>query len=135
MSESAAIQLRRVQVGTTEFTLLGTAHVSRQSAEDVRRLVNEERFDAIAVELCPARHGNMLDPDRMADMDLFQVLRDGKAGMVAANLALGAYQQRLAEQFGIEPGAEMRAAVDEARKAGLPLWLIDRDIGVTLKRV
>ncbi len=135
MSESAAIHLRRVQVGTPEFTLLGTAHVSRQSAEDVRRLVNEERFDAIAVELCPARHGNMLDPDRMADMDLFQVLRDGKAGMVAANLALGAYQQRLAEQFGIEPGAEMRAAVDEARKAGLPLWLIDRDIGVTLKRV
>src|SRR5699024_1437944 len=62
-------------------------------------------------------------------------LRQGKAGMVAANLALGAYQQRLAEQFGIEPGAEMRAAIDACGAAGLPLLLVDRNIGITLKRV
>src|SRR5699024_7878642 len=59
----------------------------------------------------------------------------GKAGMVAANLVLGAYQQRLAEQFGIEPGAEMRAAIETSDAAGLPLLLVDRNIGVTLKRV
>lgn len=68
-------------------------------------------------------------------MDLLQALRQGKAGMIAASLALGAYQQRLAEQFGIEPGAEMRAAMEEAERASLPVLLIDRDIGLTLKRV
>jgi pheromone shutdown-related protein TraB len=68
-------------------------------------------------------------------MDLFQVLRQGKAPMVTASLALGAYQQRLAEQFGIEPGAEMRAAVESAKRAKLPVLLIDREIGVTLKRI
>ncbi|HEV7490876.1 MAG TPA: TraB/GumN family protein, partial [Rhodanobacteraceae bacterium] len=57
-----------------------------------------------------------------------------KAGLVAANLALSAFQRRLAEQFGIEPGAEMKAAIDGAEARALPVWLIDREVGVTLKR-
>jgi pheromone shutdown-related protein TraB len=68
-------------------------------------------------------------------MDLFKVFRQGKASMVAANLALGAYQQRLADQFDIEPGAEQRAAVHYARDNHRQVLLIDREIGVTLKRV
>ena len=67
-------------------------------------------------------------------MDLLQVMRQGKAAMVAANLAMGAYQQRLAEQYGIEPGAEMRTAMDGAQQHDLPLLLIDREIGTTLRR-
>src|SRR5690606_22876260 len=73
--------------------------------------------------------------DAYAKTDLMQVLRSGRAGVLAVNLALGAFQQRLADQFGIEPGAEMRAAVSGADELGLPLLLIDRDIGVTLRRL
>jgi len=51
-----------------------------------------------------------------------------------ANLALGAYQRRIAEQFGIEPGAELKAAADAAEAHDLPLQLIDRDLATTLKR-
>lgn len=126
---------RRVQLGNTTFHLLGTAHVSRQSAEDVRRELRSGRYDAVAIELCPSRYRALAEPGHMANMDLFQVLRQGKAGMVAANLALSAYQQRLAEQSGIQPGAEMLAAIEEADAAELPLLLIDREIGITLKRV
>lgn len=122
-----------VTVGETRFTLLGTAHVSRQSAEDVRRLLETGHYDAVAVELCPSRHQAMTRPESMEALDLFQVLRQGKASMVAASLALGAYQQRLAEQFGIQPGAEMLAAVQGAEAAGLPVLLIDREIGTTLR--
>ena len=68
-------------------------------------------------------------------MDLFQVLRAGKATMVIASLALSAFQQRLADEVGIEPGAEMRAAIHMARKKNIPVLLIDREIGVTLKRI
>ncbi len=118
-----------------QVTLLGTAHVSRASAEQVRALLAGGDYDAVAVELCHARHRALTRPDSLADLNLFQVLREGKAAMVMANLALGAFQQRLAEQFGIEPGADMRAAIDGARDHGLPLMLIDRDIGITLKRV
>ncbi len=124
-----------VRVGDVRFTLLGTAHVSRTSARTVARLVAHGGFDAVAIELDEGRFAALTDADRWAKMDLFRVFREGKAGMVAANLALGAFQQRLAGQLGIEPGAEMKAAIDAARTAGVPLLLVDRDIGVTLRRV
>lgn len=124
-----------VTCGETTFTLLGTAHVSRASAEEVRTEIESGAYDRVAIELCDARHQALTQRDAMEQMDLFQVLRQGKAGMVAANLALGAYQQRLAEQFDIEPGAEMRAAIEASDEASLPLLLVDRNIGVTLKRV
>lgn len=122
-------------VGATRVTLLGTAHVSRASADQVRRLLEMEPFDAVAVELCPSRYQALLDPDALARMDLFAVIRQGRAAMVVASLALGAYQQRLADQFGIEPGAEQRMAIAQARERHLPVVLVDREIGVTLKRV
>ncbi|MDQ3397185.1 MAG: TraB/GumN family protein, partial [Deinococcota bacterium] len=127
--------VRVVQRGETRYTILGTAHVSRASADEVERLVQSGSFDAVAVELCASRHAAISQPDRWAKMDLFGVLREGKAGMVAASLALGAFQQRLADQMGIEPGEEMRRAIRAAQALNLPLLLIDRDIGVTLKRV
>ncbi len=117
-----------------EYTLLGTAHVSRASVDAVRAAIETGSYDAIAVELCESRYRAMHDPEAWRNLDLWRVIRDGKAGMVAANLALSAYQRRLAEQFGIEPGAELKAAADMAAQRGLPLWLIDREISITLKR-
>lgn len=127
--------LMTIHAHGTAFTLLGTAHVSRSSAEVVSALTRSGHFDAVAIELDVGRHAALTDADRWAKMDLFRVFREGKAGMVAANLALGAFQQRLADQLGIEPGAEMKAAIEGAMDAGLPLQLVDRDIGVTLRRV
>lgn len=116
------------------YTLLGTAHVSHASVEAVRAAIDSGRFDAVAVELCDSRHQALVAPERLQQLDLFQVLRDGKAGMVAAQLLLSSYQSRLAEQLGIEPGAELKAAVNEAGARSLPVWLIDREIGVTVGR-
>ncbi|ADI15042.1 TraB/GumN family protein [Truepera radiovictrix] len=127
--------LRDVTLKGVDFTLLGTAHVSRTSADEVERLIQTGDFDAVAVELDAGRFGAISDPDRWAKTDLFEVFREGKAAMMAASLALGAFQQRLAEQSGVEPGEEMRRAVRLARARGLPLLLIDRDLGVTLRRV
>lgn len=124
-----------VQVEAARVTLLGTAHVSRASAETVRRLIEGGEYDAVAVELCRARFGALVDPKALSQMDLFSVIRQGRAYMVTANLALSAYQQRLADQLGIEPGAEQRTAVRLAQERGLPILLIDREIGVTLKRI
>jgi pheromone shutdown-related protein TraB len=117
------------------FTLLGTAHVSKTSAQTVADLAASGHFDAVAIELDAGRHAALTDENRWEKMDLFRVFREGKAGMVAANLALGAFQQRLADQLGIEPGAEMKAAIAAAEHAGLVLLLVDRDIGITLRRV
>lgn len=122
-------------VGSTQVRLLGTAHVSRASAEAVAAEIESLRYDEVAVELCSNRHHGMTEPDALGRMDLFEVIRAGKAPMVTAMLAMGAFQQRIAEQFGIDPGAEMRAAIDGAFRHGLILHLIDRDIGTTLRRI
>lgn len=116
------------------YTLLGTAHVSRASVAAVEHLVDSGRFDAIAVELDAARLQALTQPEAFRELDLLKVIKDGKVGQVAANLALSAYQRRLAEQLGVEPGAELKAASEGASRSGKPLWLIDRAVGMTLRR-
>jgi len=134
-SESPQQPLQEVTLGNTHITLLGTAHVSRTSADTVEEMLNTGTYDAVAIELCPSRYNALIDPDSLARMDLFQVLKEGKVPMVSASLALGAFQQRMADQFGIRPGEEMRRAIDMGRQHDLPVLLIDREVGITLKRI
>ena len=126
--------IERVQRDGVEYVVLGTAHVSRSSVDAVEALLAHEHFDAVAIELCDSRAQSMRDPEAFKQMDLFKVIRQGKAGMVAASLVLSTFQKRLADQSGIQPGAEMKAAMDGAEQRGLPVWLIDREVGTTLKR-
>jgi len=126
--------IREITRDGVHYVLLGTAHVSRASVEAVKQMSDSGDFDAIAVELCPARHLALTKEQQWKEMDLYRIIREKKAGLVMANLALGAYQRRIAEQFGIEPGAELKAAAEAAVKHELPLQLIDRDLATTLKR-
>ena len=116
------------------YTLLGTAHVSKASVDAVRAAIASGAYDEIAVELDPQRLQGLTDPDALAKLDLVKVLREGKTAVFAANLALAGYQRRLAEKLGIEPGAELKVAAMEAQALGLPLHLIDRDVGLTFRR-
>ena len=116
------------------YTLLGTAHVSQASVLAVREAIASGGFDAVSVELDEQRLRSLTDPDALASLDIVKVLREGKTTLFAANLALASYQRRLAEQLGVEPGAELQAAARDARANGLPLHLIDRDVGLTFKR-
>lgn len=123
-----------VERGGVRYTLLGTAHVSKASIEAVEAAIASGAFDTVAIELDTNRHRALTEPDSLYKLDLFQILREGKTGLVAANLALAAYQRRLAEQLGVEPGAELKAAAISARERGLTVALIDRDVGTTLRR-
>lgn len=117
------------------YTLLGTAHVSKASIDAVNAAIDSGRFDAVAVELDEQRHKALTNPDALAQLDLVKVIREKKVAPFAANLALAAYQRRLAEQLGIEPGAELKAAATEAVARGLSMQLIDRDVGITFRRI
>jgi pheromone shutdown-related protein TraB len=137
MSQEKPLQdqpIRRVSRDGVDYTLLGTAHVSRASAEAVKEMTLSGEFDTVAVELCLARYDALTAERKWTDLDLYKIIREGKAGLVMANLALSAYQRRIAEQFGIEPGAEMRAAVVAAKERDMPLQLVDRDLATTLRR-
>ncbi len=125
---------RIVERDGVRYTLLGTAHVSLASVAAVQRAIGSGRYDAVAVELDAQRLQALSDPDALARLDLVQVIRKGRVALFAANLALAAYQRRLAKQLGIEPGAELKEAVNLARAQGLPVYLIDREVGLTFKR-
>jgi pheromone shutdown-related protein TraB len=117
-----------------EIFLVGTAHVSQRSVEDVGRVVDELRPDTVCVELDAARHQALVDPSRWRNLDIFEVIRQRRIAFVLTSLALSSYQRRLGEKLGVRPGAEMLAAVEHAEKVGARLVLADRDIQATLKR-
>lgn len=114
--------------------LLGTAHVSQKSADVVRSLIETDQFDTIAIELDEIRYQAITDENRYKNMDLISIIKNKQTGLIATNLAMSAYQNRLAEQLGVEPGAEMRQAIHSAKERNLALWKIDRSVGITMKR-
>ena len=116
------------------YTLLGTAHVSKTSVDTVRAAIATGAYDTVAVELDAGRLHALTNPDQLAKLDLVKVIKEGKTHLFAANLALAAYQRRLAEQLGVEPGAELKAAAQDAEANKLSLHLIDREVGLTFKR-
>ena len=127
--------IENVTINGCDITLLGTAHVSKTSEEAVKSLITSNDYDAVAVELCPSRYNALIDPSSLAQLDLFNVIKTGKASMVTASLALGAFQQKMADEMGIEPGTEMKMAAELAKQSQTPVLLIDREVGITLKRV
>lgn len=133
-SDFAGQPVIEVQAGGISYTLLGTAHVSQKSLDAVKAAIDTGDYDTIAVELDVNRHRQLTEPETLYQLDIFQIIKQDKIGLVAANLSLAAYQRRLAAQLGIEPGAELKAAATEAVARGLRLELIDRDAGVTMKR-
>lgn len=118
-----------------EITLIGTAHVSRQSAELVEETIEAGTPDTVCVELCNTRLASIRDADRWRNMDIVKVIKQKKALVLFMNLVLAAFQKKIADRFGIKPGQEMINALASAEKVGAQIIPSDRDIQVTLNRV
>ncbi|REJ74298.1 MAG: TraB family protein [Acidobacteria bacterium] len=129
----ATLEELRLPDGRTLY-LLGTAHVSQASVDDVRAACDLLRPDSICVELCAARHRNIQDPAAWKQLDIFKVLREGNAPLLLSSLVMTAFQRRIARELGVQPGAEMIEGIRQAEALAVPLVLADRDIQVTLRR-
>ncbi len=127
--------IKTVEVNGCQITLVGTAHVSHKSVELVEAKVAEGGYDCIAVELCPPRYKNLTNNDWWKNLDIYQVLKQGRGNLLLINLAMSAYQRRLADKVGIEPGREMSRAIELAEENDLRLEVVDRDISTTLSRM
>lgn len=127
--------VKTVQCNGATITLLGTAHVSRKSVDLVEEKIRTGEYDRIAIELCPPRFQNLIQKSMWKKLDIYQVLRQGKGSLLLINLALSAYQKRLADKIGVEPGQEMIKAIALSAEYNLPLEVIDRDITTTLQRM
>uniref|UniRef100_A0A7J2TJS9 TraB/GumN family protein n=1 Tax=Archaeoglobus fulgidus TaxID=2234 RepID=A0A7J2TJS9_ARCFL len=116
-----------------KLIIIGTAHVSRRSVEEVLNAIEKERPDAVAVELCPRRF-NALFGNR-EDFDLVRILKKGDFFLVLFQILLGYFQRKMGEEMNIRPGEEMIAAIKKAKEIGSDVLLIDRDIAITFKRL
>lgn len=117
-----------------EIILVGTAHVSRQSAELVTRVIEAEKPETVCIELCESRYQSMTQKDRWQNMDLLKVIKEKKAFLLLSNLMLASFQKRIGQKLGIKPGEEMMKAIEAAEKVGARIHLADRDIRTTLSR-
>ena len=127
--------IHRLTIDEREILLIGTAHVSRQSAELVSRTIEDERPDTVCVELCHTRLAAIQDQDRWRNMDIVKIIREKKALMLFMNLLLASFQKKIADKFGIKPGQEMINAVAAAEAVGATVVPADREIQTTLSRV
>lgn len=116
-----------------KLIIVGTAHVSKKSIEEVSEVIETEKPDAVAVELCPKRYRALVQGVR-DEIHITDVIKKGNVFLLLFQLILSYFQRKVGEEYGVKPGAEMLAAIEKARDTGADVLLIDRDIGITFSR-
>jgi len=114
--------------------LVGTAHISKDSVNEVKEVIERYKPETVAVELCKRRYEVITEKDKWENTPVTKLLKANNAYLILAQPFLSSIQRRLGKEYGVEPGSEMIAAIDEAKKHNLGIALVDRDISITLKR-
>jgi pheromone shutdown-related protein TraB len=114
--------------------LVGTAHISKESVEEVKQVIEKYKPDIVAVELCKRRYEAITERDKWENTPVTHILKSNNAYFILAQTFLSSVQRKLGKEYGVEPGSEMIAACEEAKSNNLEVALVDRDISVTLKR-
>lgn len=127
--------ITRIHLDGKEIILIGTAHVSRQSAEQVKEVIEREKPDSVCIELDEQRYQSVTDSNKWKEMDIFKVIKEKKATLLLMNLAISSFQNRMAKQFDIKPGQEMIQGIESAKEVGAELVLADRNIQTTFSRI
>lgn len=128
-------ELTQVQINGKEITIIGTAHVSRYSAEEVEEIIHQIQPDCVCIELDDQRYQNLKNPKKFSDMDIVQVIKDKKVGTLLVNIILSSYQKRTADKLKATAGQEMMTGIKCAEELGCELKMIDRDIQMTFNRI
>jgi len=123
-----------VSVSGREFILIGTAHISQESTDLVRAVIQQERPDVVCVELDEQRFKTLSDKTKWENLDLKQIIRQQQLMTLLINLLLASYQRRLGQKLGVAPGTELLEATRVAQELNIPLALVDRDVRITLRR-
>ena len=117
-----------------EFIIVGTAHISRQSADLVKEVIEKEKPDVVCVELDEKRLKALSEKNRWENLDLRQIIKNKQLSTLMVNLVLASYQKKLGEKLGVTPGTELLEAVQTANENNIPVELCDREVRITLRR-
>lgn len=123
-----------LKFGEREIILIGTAHVSKESCEEVKNAIQQEKPDCVAIELDEGRYKSLNDEESWRNLDISKVLKNKQGFLLLANLVLASFQKKMGGNIGVKPGDEMRAADFAAKELNIPVALVDRPIQTTLSR-
>lgn len=126
--------IQKIELKDRSITLVGTAHISRESVEEASSIIENEKPGRVCVEIDASRYQAMTQGSHWERLDIGKVLKEGKGFFLLANLTLSGFQKRMGGAIGAKPGEEMLAAVRAAEAAGIPWSCCDRDVQITLKR-
>ncbi|MDR1898610.1 MAG: TraB/GumN family protein [Treponema sp.] len=126
--------VKTITLDGKRITLIGTAHVSRESIEEVRDMIREQKPGMVCVELDKGRYGSIVQKENWEKLDVAKVFKEGKGFLLVANLVLSSFQRRLGSELGVKPGEEMKIAVETAEAQAIPCRLCDREVQTTLRR-
>ncbi len=123
-----------VEVDGRTFIIIGTAHISQESTDLVREVIEREHPDTVCVELDEQRYQSLQDQRKWEALDLREIIRRKQLMTLIINLLLSSYQKRLGQKLGVAPGTELLEATKVAQELDIPLELVDRDVRITLRR-
>jgi pheromone shutdown-related protein TraB len=118
----------------SELLLIGTAHISKESVNEVNSYIEEYQPDRICIELDKTRYSNKKDTQTWSNKAISKVLKEGKGFLLLANMALASFQKRMGNSTGIKPGEEILKAAQLAEEKNIPFSFCDREIQTTFKR-
>ena len=120
------------------LTIIGTAHVSANSVEEVKDAIYEQLPDVVAIELDRGRYirlkNEMMGIEEDDTISVTQIIKQNKVGLFLTTTLLGYFQSKIGADLDVKPGSEMVGAIEAAEDLEIPIALIDRDINVTLQR-
>lgn len=125
----------KVDYQDKELYLVKTAHVSKNSVDDVKEVINTVKPDAICIELDEDRMNSITKKDNWRDTDIVSIIKQKKVGFLMVNVILASFQRRMAANLNTNSGGEMMAAIDMAKELDVPLVLADRKIKTTFSRI
>ena len=124
-----------ININGKQIVLIGTAHVSKRSAEEVREVIEEVQPDTVCIELCQSRYESIVNRDKWKNMDIIKIIREKKTSLFFVSLLMSSFQKRMAKQLGVEPGLELVEGINAAKDSNAKLVLADRDIQATFMRI
>jgi len=117
---------------TDNIILVGTGHILEKSVKEVEAVIDRENPDVVAVELCEARYKSL--KGEVANFSVKDTLSTGSPFLILTHWLLAYVQKKMGDELGIEPGADMMAAIGKAEERGCKIALVDRPIQITMQR-
>ncbi|MBO4920056.1 MAG: TraB/GumN family protein [Erysipelotrichaceae bacterium] len=118
-----------------EIYLVKTAHVSRNSVEDVKECIETVQPDSICIELDSQRYEKLKHPDDWRNSDIVKVVKEKQVGFLLVNVILSSFQKRIAKSMDSSSGAEMMEGIRQAEERNIPLVMADRPVKTTFSRI